>query len=94
MWAFFHFLFLTVLVGVGVVRGVGEVAGEGVVLSDGEGEGDLGGGGGEGDLGGGGGGGVGGGGAGVRGALGVREEGVVGLVRGMYRGGGCENVVG
>ena len=72
------------------MRGVGEVAGEGVVLSDGEG--DLDGGGGEGDLDGGGGGG--GGGAGVRGALGVREVGVVGLVRGMYRGGGWENVVG
>ena len=73
------------------MRGVGEVAGEGVVLSDGVGEGDLlGGGGGEGDLGGGGGGG----GAGERGALGVREEGVVGLVRGMYRGGGWENAVG
>ena len=73
------------------MRGVGEVAGEGVVLSDGVGEGDLlGSGGGEGDLGGGGGGG----GAGERGALGVWEEGLVGVVRGVMRGGGWENAVG
>ena len=64
------------------MRGVGEVAGEGVVL--GVGEGDLEG---EGDLGGNGGGG-GGGGAGDRGALGVRGEGVVVVVRGLWRGGG------
>ena len=77
------------------MRGVGEVAGEGVVLGVGElgeGEGDLEGEG-EGDLGGNGGGG-GGGGAGDRGALGVRGEGVVVVVRGLWRGGGWENAVG
>ena len=59
------------------MRGGGEVDGEGVVLGDGEGEGELGGSGGGG-----------GGGAGDGGALGVRVEGVVGVVRGLWRGGG------
>ena len=62
------------------MRSGGEVAGEGVVLGDGEGE-----------LGGSGGGG--GGGAGEGEALGFWVEGVVGVVCGLWRGGGWYNAV-